>query len=102
MYKLLGILKRPDGMDFEEFKTWWLKQHAPKVKQWPGLVEYRINLSTTPDQHYDGVAEVWFETKEAMDNVFSTEEGQRARGSATDGSSDLHIILTEEHVMVAP
>ncbi|MEM7543637.1 MAG: EthD family reductase [Pseudomonadota bacterium] len=102
MYKLLGILKRPQGMDFDEFKTWWLETHAPKVKKWPGLVEYRINLCTTDDQPFDGVAEVWFSSKQAMDDVFSTPEGQTARGSATGGSSDLAILLTEEHIMVEP
>ncbi len=100
MYKILGILKRPDGMDFDAFRTWWLTEHAPKVKQWPGLVEYRINLSTTPDQAFDGVAEVWFETRAAMEAVFETPEGQRARASATGGSSGLHILMTQEHVIV--
>ena len=100
MYKLLGILKRPEGMDFDAFKTWWLTEHAPKVKQWPGLMKYAINLSTTADQRYDGIAEVWFDSREAMDAVFDTAEGQRARNSATNGSSDLIIITTEEHIQV--
>lgn len=100
MYKLMGIIKRPDGMEFEDFKTWWLNEHAPKVKQWPGLVEYRINLCTTPDQEFDGVAEVSFETREAMESIFSTAEGKRARESATSGASGLCILMTEENVMV--
>ena len=100
MYKLVGILKRPEGMDFEAFKKWWLTEHAPKVKAWPGLKRYCINLCTTPDQPFDGVAEVWFETREAMDQVFGTPEGQRARDSATAGSAGIAILLTEEHVMV--
>ena len=100
MYKIIGILKRPAGMEFEAFKQWWLSEHAPKVKRWPGLVEYRINLSTSEDQDFDGVAEVWFESKEAMEGLFETEEGKLARGSATSGSSGVHILLTEEHVMV--
>lgn len=100
MYKIVGILKRPAGMDFEEFKSWWLNEHSLKVKQWPGLKEYRINLCTTPDQDFDGMAEVWFETKEQMDAAFGTEQGQRARQSATSGSTGIHILLTEEHVIV--
>ena len=100
MFKVMGILKRPEGMDFEEFKRWWLTEHAPKVKQWPGLKEYRINLCTTPDQGYDGIAEVSFETQEAMDAVFATVEGKRARESATAGAANLSILLTEEHIMV--
>lgn len=100
MYKVIGILKRPEGMDIDSFRRWWLEEHAEKVKQWPGLVRYCINLSTTDDQAYDGVAEVWFEKQEDMDRVFGTEEGQRARNSATGGSSEIVILLTEEHVMV--
>ena len=61
MFKVMGIIKRPEGMEFSAFKQWWLEEHAPKVKRWPGLKEYRINLCTTPDQDYDGIAEVFFE-----------------------------------------
>jgi uncharacterized protein (TIGR02118 family) len=100
MYKVVGIIKRPEGMDFEVFKSWWLTTHAPKVQRWPGLVRYSINLATTPDQMYDGVAEVWFETREAMDNVFATREGQLARDSATGNASSIAILLTEEHCIV--
>jgi EthD domain len=37
-YKILGILKRPDGMTFEEFKKWWVEVHVPRVMKWPGIV----------------------------------------------------------------
>ncbi|MEM7468782.1 MAG: EthD family reductase [Pseudomonadota bacterium] len=100
MYKLIGLLKRPEGMDMDDFRQWWLTVHVPKVKKWPGLKEYRVNLCTTDDQRFDGMAEVWFETKEAMDAVFGTDEGQYARTGATDGSSEIHILLSEEHVIV--
>jgi uncharacterized protein (TIGR02118 family) len=100
MYKVFGILKRPQGMAFESFKQWWLTEHAPKVRQWPGLIEYRINMSTSPDQDFDGVAEVWFATKEAMDGVFATQAGQLARASALAGAGSLHVLHTEEHIIV--
>lgn len=100
MYKLVGLLKRPDGMAMDDFRQWWLTEHAAKVKRWSGIKEYRINLCTTPDQRFDGMAEVWFEDKAAMDAVFGTDEGQYARSGATDGSSEIHILLTEEHIIV--
>ena len=31
MFKIVGLIKRPEGTDFEAFKTWWLTEHAPKV-----------------------------------------------------------------------
>ena len=101
MFKILGIIKRPQGMDFDAFKTWWLSEHAPKVQRWPGLVKYHINLCTTPDQAFDGVAEVWFENRAAMEAVFDTPEGQYARAGATGTASNIAILFTEEHVIVA-
>ena len=100
MYKVIGILKRPEGMSLEAFHTWWLQEHANLVKKWPGLKKYAINLATSGDQRYDGIAEVWFEKKEDMERVFSTPEGQTARQSATSHSGEIVIILTKEYVMV--
>jgi hypothetical protein len=28
VYKLIGILKRPDGVTVEAFHKWWLQEHA--------------------------------------------------------------------------
>ena len=100
MYKVIGILKRPDGVSMADFRTWWLEEHANYVKKWPGLKRYAINLSTSDDQRYDGVAEVWFDTKADFENVFSTPEGQAARQSATRHSGEIVILTTEENVMV--
>jgi uncharacterized protein (TIGR02118 family) len=100
VYKLIGILKRPDGVTAEAFHKWWLEEHSLRVKRWPGLKKYTINLATTDDQRYDGVAEVWFDTKEDMERVFSTREGQTARESATGHAAELVILFTEEHRIV--
>lgn len=100
MYKVIGIIKRPAGMDMESFRQWWLTEHAPKVQQWPGLKRYSINLSISDDQDFDGMAEVWFEDRATMEAVFGTEEGQRARSGATATASKISILLTEEHCIV--
>jgi hypothetical protein len=63
-------------------------------------VRYHINLATTPDQVFDGVAEVWFESRAAMEAVFDTPEGQYAREGATATASSIAILMTEEHVIV--
>lgn len=100
MYKLIGLLKRPAGMTLEEFQRWWLEEHTTLVKRFPGLKKYTINLATTPDQRYDGMAEVWFESQEDIDRVFATTEGQTARQSATGHSQDIAILFTKEHLIV--
>ncbi len=100
MYKVMGILKRPDNMSIEEFRQWWLEEHANLVKRFPGLKRYAINLSTSGDQRFDGVAEVWFESKEALEKIFTTSEGQAARESATNHSQEIVILFTQEHMIV--
>jgi uncharacterized protein (TIGR02118 family) len=100
VYKLIGILKRPNGVSVEAFQRWWLEDHATLVKRFPGLKKYAINLTTSGDQRYDGVAEVWFDDKEDLERVFSTPEGQTARQSATSHSGEIVILFTEEHVIV--
>ena len=100
MYKLFGILKRPEGVSLDDFHRWWLTEHSTLVKRFPGLKKYAINLATSGDQRYDGVAEVWFETKEDMEKIFSSSEGQTARQSATGHSGEIVVLFSEEHVMV--
>lgn len=100
MYKLFGILKRPEGVSLEEFHQWWLKEHAVLVKRFPGLTKYAINLMTSGDQRYDGVAEVWFEKKEDLEKIFTSPEGQTARQSATNHSGEIVVLFAEEHVIV--
>jgi uncharacterized protein (TIGR02118 family) len=100
MYKLIGLLKRPDGMSLEEFHQWWLNEHATLVKRFPGLKKYAINLAVSADQRYDGMAEVWFDSKEALERVFSTPEGQAARQSATSHSQEITILFTQERIIV--
>lgn len=101
MYKLIGLLKRPAGVGLEEFHRWWLTEHATLVKQFPGLRKYAINLATGPDQPFDGMAEVWFETKEDLEKIFSSPEGQAARQSATGHSGSIAILFTRENVVVS-
>jgi uncharacterized protein (TIGR02118 family) len=100
MYKLIGLLKRPPEMSLEEFHQWWLKDHAALVKRFPGLTKYAINLSVTPDQPFDGMAEVWFEKKEDLEKIFTLPEGQTARQSATSHSSQIAIMFTRENIIV--
>ena len=100
MFKVIGILKRPEGTSFEEFRRWWFEEHAPKVKRWPGVVGYHVNMAVSPDEEFDGVAEVWFDSERSAREVFSTPEGRAARESATGGSGRSVIFVAEETVMV--
>ena len=96
MIKIIFCLRRRTGMSFEEFDTYWRETHAPLVAgyadalriqryvQSPRLdcdfasVAASVRNAPAP---YDGVAELWYETKEDLAAGFETAEG-RAAGRA--------------------
>jgi uncharacterized protein (TIGR02118 family) len=67
---IFGARRRP-GMSRADFGRYWTTVHAEKAKRVPGIVRYVINLApdlagTDPQLPYDGIAEVWFASEEAM------------------------------------
>src|SRR5947208_7248130 len=87
MYKMIFGAKRKPGMSREEFATYWTTTHAALGRKVPGIVRCDVNLA--PDLSgngrelpYDGFAEAWFESLEAM------------RASAA--SRELDMVLADE------
>jgi uncharacterized protein (TIGR02118 family) len=83
---IFGAKRRP-GMSREEFGRYWTTTHAEKAKRVPGIARYVINLApdlsgSGREQAYDGFAEVWFESEEAM------------RASAR--SAEIRVVLDDE------
>lgn len=103
---IFGAKRRP-GMTREEFGRYWLTTHAEKAKRVPGIARYVINLA--PDLSgggrelpYDGFAEAWFESEEAMRRSGRSAELQ----VVLDDEKNLFDVATrfsvivQEHVMV--
>lgn len=102
MVKLVALLKRKDGMTREAFANWWLHEHAPLARQLPGLRGYRINLTMPSDEEpmFDGTAELWFDSVEAMEAAFASPLGVRA-GEDADAHTKTRVHLyTHENVIV--
>jgi uncharacterized protein (TIGR02118 family) len=83
---IFGAKRRP-GMSREDFGRYWTTTHAEKAKRVPGIRRYVINLApdlsgSGREQIYDGFAEVWFESEEAM------------RASAR--SPEIRVVLDDE------
>src|SRR6476660_5164313 len=99
--------KRKPGLSREEFGRYWLTTHAEKAKKVPGIARYVINLA--PDLSgsgrelpYDGFAEVWFESEEAMRSSARSPEIQvvlEDERNLFDLSTRFSVIVTE-NVMV--
>ncbi len=90
MYAVIGLLKKPDGVSTEEFRSWWRERHVPHVLAIPGILHYtiypieEIRVSMDPEEYstdspYDGVAIIAFESREAKMKAFASEAGVEDR-----------------------
>ena len=93
MIKLTFCLHRRPGLSREEFQRYWSENHAPLVKKHAEALRIHRYLQkhTLDDdlnaalragrggpEEYDGVAELWWRTREDMVAATSTPEGQAA------------------------
>jgi len=107
MVKLVAFLKRRPGIGREQFARRWVGSHANMAAQLPGLRGYRINIATDrqpdgagPEPIYDGTAELWWDSIEAMEAAFATDLGQRAGADADEFATVRIHLYTTEHVIV--
>ena len=107
MVKLIALLKRKPHLTPEEFERRWLEGHTPISSKLPGLRDYRINIATArqpggahAEPPYDGSAEMWWDSIEAMEAAFDSEIGVAA-GADADQFAEVRIhVYTDEHVVM--
>jgi uncharacterized protein (TIGR02118 family) len=101
-------IKRKAGLPLGEFRKYWREVHGPIAAQLPGLRRY--DQSHLIDEAYfyaeprfDGVAQLWFDSTEAMQAAFATAAG-KASGEDTakfvDTASQWSFVACE-HIVVA-
>jgi uncharacterized protein (TIGR02118 family) len=94
MLKIILCLKRRPEISREGFRRYWSEDHAQLIREVAGPMGMRRNvhnytITTALDgplrerrsaeaDDYDGVAESWFDSLEALIAAISTEEGRRA------------------------
>ncbi|MEW9671734.1 EthD family reductase [Ammoniphilus sp. 3BR4] len=79
MVKLIAIYRKPENV--EDFDKHYNEVHAPLAAKMPGLIKLEVNkIYGTPmgesDLHL--IAEMYFETKEALVQALSSPEGKAA------------------------
>ena len=97
MVKLIFCLRRLPHLSREEFQNYWLETHGPLVRERAAAIGARryVQLHTRYDEMnaglqasrggpepYDGVAELWFESVDAIGAGLSTNVGRRAAAVA--------------------
>lgn len=82
MFKAIILLTRKDGMSRDEFRHWMLVGHSPLAKQLPGLRKLVFNVVANEDAPYDGMSELWFDSRDAFDAAYATELGKSVAGDS--------------------
>jgi uncharacterized protein (TIGR02118 family) len=107
--KSISLLTRKAGMTHAQFVEHWVRVHAPLAQTVPGLRRYvqshiveertRPDIPTT-DVEIDGIAELWYDDREAMARAHASPQ---ARALFADGALFIGWIKTytvEEQVVV--
>lgn len=109
MIKRISLLTRRDEWSEEDFRRHWLEVHGPLAQKVPGMRRYVQNHIVDRSGHpllpssggrVDGVAELWFDDREAMEKALSSPE---AKAMFEDGAKMLGAVTTylvEEKVLV--
>ena len=109
MVKLIGLLKKKDGITQEEFLQYWKEKHAPLVvKLFPGMKRYvqnhAVRLPGDRESRIDGVSEVWFDdlqSCQAAANFWQSDEGKVIRDDEEKfiDRSKMVFLVAEEKVI---
>jgi len=101
MLKVLSLMKRKDGMSYDEFRNWALNEHPKLAGKIPGMRGYRMNVPVkeNPDSPYDCISEMWWDSDEARLAGFATDEGKAAGADAAAHADRFHF-MAEEKVLI--
>jgi uncharacterized protein (TIGR02118 family) len=94
LIKLVFTIRRREGMTRDEFQRYWRNEHAQLVERHAPVLRIRRYVQThardteadgalaeargSEPGHYDGVAELWWDSVEDLIEASSSEEGQIA------------------------
>jgi uncharacterized protein (TIGR02118 family) len=105
MVKAFNFFKRKRGLSVDDFRDYWLNEHAAIIRAIPELRKYVASI-TLPSAYrnreplYDGISEVWFDDEDAI--RLSADSAPRRAASADDTKfvdmSKAGSIITDEIV----
>lgn len=98
MVKLIALYKKPQ--DVEAFEKHFREIHAPLARAMPGLKRLevaRAYASPGGEPRYYMIAEMYFESREALKAALASPEGKAAGKDVMSFAGDLiHMIFAEE------
>ena len=102
--KIVALInKKYEDMSDEDFKKYWLENHAPLLLHLKNLKTYRINLPISEYQDlevlpYAGSAELYWDSLDEMKEDFASEEWAAAGADGGTFLDGFHLYM-EEHII---
>ena len=109
MIKSLSLLTRRAGLSHAEFVRHWLEIHAPLAHAVPGVRRYvqnhiagerrRPDIPTT-EILVDGIAELWYDDRAAMDRGNASAEAKRLHDDGALFIGGIKSFIVEEKIII--
>src|SRR5205085_1781121 len=109
MIKSISLLTRKPELTHEQFVKHWLEIHAPLAYAVPGVRRYVQNHilgeRTRPDivtteVAVDGVAELWYDDRAAMDRANASSEAKRLHDDGALFIGGIKTFIVEEKTII--
>ncbi len=110
MIKVCELVQRRPGMTVEEFQVHWRDVHGPIVAAIPGLRRYVQSHPLLGGYRrgplpYDGLAELWFDDKEALRSIATTDAFAAAKvdePNFIDTASLIELVVDDIEIKDGP
>lgn len=80
MLKIVALVEKRADMAWDDFLEYWDEEHVEVISKVPNLERYTIAPAIKPeDAPYDGIAELYFESTEAIQEGFTEELDREIR-----------------------
>jgi uncharacterized protein (TIGR02118 family) len=109
MIKSIGLLTRRPELSHEEFVRHWVEIHAPLAHAVPGVLRYvqnhirderrRSDIPAT-EVDIDGIAELWYADREAMERANRSPEAKRLHDDGALFIGRIKSFIVEEKVII--
>ena len=102
MFKAMIVLTRREDMTHAEFAQWWLHEHHSMAAALPKIRKAVFNevADGFDEAGIDGVAELWFDTREDFDAAYATKIGKSTAQDSLDHVSGRVRLIVSENMVV--
>ena len=102
MFKAMIVLTRREDMTHAEFAQWWVHEHHSMAAALPKIRKAVFNevADGFDEAGIDGVAELWFDTREDFDAAYATEIGKATAQDSLDHVSGRVRLIVSENIVV--